>query len=50
LYVGMLKPGEWTFEWEGQLEDGSPASPGIYEVETQSGPTVLRKRVQIGAE
>jgi flagellar hook assembly protein FlgD len=50
LYAGMLQPGDWTFEWEGLLEDGSRAVPGAYFVETQSGSAVMQKKIQIEAE
>lgn len=47
LYAGMLPRGEWTFEWEGLLQDGTPAPEGTYTVETQSGRSRLQKQVVI---
>jgi len=47
LYVGMLPRGVWTFEWDGHLQDGTLAPEGEYKVETQSGRTLLQKRVLI---
>lgn len=47
LFAGMLPPGEWTFDWDGHIADGTHASSGIYQVETQSGKVVLQKKVQI---
>jgi len=50
LYAGMIQPGDWTFTWEGRAENGAAATPGVYLVETQSGRTVLQKRVQLDQE
>jgi hypothetical protein len=47
LYAGLLPPGDWTFEWDGHLQDGGHAPGGLYTVETQSGKTQLQKKISI---
>ena len=40
LYSGFLPAGNYSFSWDGKLEDGQRAPPGDYRIETQSGATV----------
>jgi hypothetical protein len=47
LYQGGLKAGDWVFEWDGKLTDGSPAQAGFYRIEVQSGAFIQRKNIQI---
>jgi hypothetical protein len=50
LYVGVLKPGKWSFQWEGKMENGDLAQPGTYQVEVQSGSVTLHKQIVIRDE
>ena len=50
LYANILDPGEWNFSWDGRQQDGRWAEAGDYQVETQSGKTVLRKEIKIVRE
>jgi hypothetical protein len=43
LYQGLLEPGNWAFDWNGRLGDGSPAPPGTYHIQVQSG-SILQSR------
>jgi hypothetical protein len=43
LYQGLLQPGNWAFDWNGRLGDGSPVPPGIYHIQVQSG-SILQSR------
>jgi hypothetical protein len=47
LYRGNLGPGNWVFQWDGQLSDGRSAGPGYYRIEVQSGLFVQTKKIQI---
>lgn len=47
LYRGNLGPGNWVFQWDGQLSDGRSASAGYYQIEVQSGLFVQTKKIQI---
>jgi hypothetical protein len=47
LFANLLDAGEWTFKWDGHQQDGQLAPAGAYEVEIQSGSTVLRKEIDI---
>jgi hypothetical protein len=43
LYQGLLEAGNWAFDWNGRLGDGSPAPPGTYHIQVQSG-SILQSR------
>jgi hypothetical protein len=47
LFSGELKPGQWRFEWDGRLEDGSKASPGTYDIAVKRGKSLQLKQVQL---
>jgi hypothetical protein len=47
LHAGFVDPGRWTFQWDGLLENGVPASTGFYRIDVQSGTTHLSKDIQI---
>jgi flagellar hook assembly protein FlgD len=47
LHAGVLEAGTWSFTWDGKAEDGSPASPGRYRLETRSGATTLVKDLEV---
>ena len=47
LYSGPLAAGQWSFQWNGKTSEGSPASPGYYQIEIKSGSNIQRKNVQI---
>ena len=47
LYQGILGPGNWAFEWDGQLLGGKKAEPGFYRIEVRSGAFVQYKKIQI---
>jgi flagellar hook assembly protein FlgD len=47
LHAGFVDPGRWTFQWDGLLENGVPASTGFYRIDVQSGTTHLSKHIQI---
>lgn len=47
LFNGALPAGKYDFTWDGKLEDGRPASPGNYRLETRSGPTVQTQEFSI---
>jgi hypothetical protein len=47
LFANLLSAGQWTFSWDGREQDGRLAPSGTYEVEIQSGNTVLRKGIKI---
>lgn len=45
LYQGSLPVGNWAFEWNGRLADGSLPPPGTYRIQVESGGVTLRKSV-----
>lgn len=53
LDLGVRRPGDTDWEWNGQLDDGSPAPPGIYQfsatvqrgTDVESVPTLIRSGV-----
>jgi hypothetical protein len=45
LYAGVLDPGKWSFQWDGLLANGQPASSGPYRIQVQNGPHILSKVV-----
>jgi hypothetical protein len=45
LYQGLLEPGNWAFDWNGRLGDGSPVPPGTYHIQVQSGAIVQSRSV-----
>ncbi|HUO58779.1 MAG TPA: FlgD immunoglobulin-like domain containing protein [bacterium] len=47
LYTGSLPAGNYSFSWDGKLEDGSKAQPGEYRIETHSGTTVQTQEFSI---
>ena len=47
LYQGMLRPGNWTFDWNGRLGDGGPPPAGTYQIQVVSGAVTLNKSVVI---
>lgn len=47
LYEGNLQPGSWTFDWNGDLEQGKKAPPGTYRIQVHSGGATLTRRVLI---
>jgi hypothetical protein len=47
LHAGFVDPGRRTFQWDGLLENGAPASAGFYRIDVQSGATRLSKGIQI---
>jgi hypothetical protein len=47
LYSGPLGAGQWVFEWDGKLPGGGKASPGVYQVEVQSGSYRGLKNIRI---
>jgi hypothetical protein len=50
LYVGLLKAGQWHFQWDGKLESGEYAHPGTYQIQVLSGAETLSKQIVIKAE
>lgn len=50
LFVGMLKPGKWDFQWDGKLENGTPAGPGAYSIEVQSNGQAQTREIIIHGE
>ena len=47
LYEGMLGPGSWVFDWDGNLTNGQKAQPGYYQIQVISGPVTQKKVIQI---
>ncbi|HUO57639.1 MAG TPA: FlgD immunoglobulin-like domain containing protein [bacterium] len=47
LFQGILKEGNWAFDWNGRLPDGQAAAPGRYQIQVQSGGRVQAKNVLI---
>ncbi len=47
LYRGSLGIGDWIFQWNGKLADGSPAQAGYYQIEVKVGAYSQRKTIQI---
>ena len=47
LYRGFLQPGNWGFEWNGQLSDGQAAASGYYQIQLNSGSAIQKKVIQI---
>jgi hypothetical protein len=47
LYAGVLDPGQWSFQWDGLLANGKPASNGPYRIEVQNGAHILSKMVRL---
>ncbi|MGH7738876.1 MAG: hypothetical protein ACREL1_01900 [bacterium] len=47
LYRGLLKPGNWGFEWDGKLADRSIAASGYYQIQLNSGSGPQKKIIQI---
>lgn len=47
IYRGRLNPGNWVFEWDGQLSDGRHAPAGFYRIEVRSGTYTQSKKIQI---
>jgi hypothetical protein len=50
LYAGFLGRGKWNFTWDGKLDSGELAHPGLYRVEVQSGKDVLTKEITISSD
>jgi hypothetical protein len=50
LFANILEAGRWNFSWDGRTKDGRLAKAGLYQVETQSGKTLLRKEIRIVRE
>ena len=47
LFRGELRPGQWRFEWDGRLENGSKASPGGYTIAVKRGKSLQLKQIQL---
>ena len=47
LFNGALPAGNWAFEWNGLLKDGTLAQPGSYQIKVQSGSWSQTKEVLI---
>ncbi len=47
LYRGYLEPGNWGFEWNGQLSNGQAAASGYYQIQLDSGSAAQKKVIQI---
>lgn len=50
LYVGLLKPGQWRFQWDGKQEKGGWVPPGNYQIQVLSGAITLTKQIAIRSE
>jgi flagellar hook assembly protein FlgD len=47
LFDENMKTGSWSVDWDGRLNDGRPAQPGLYRVEVQTNGTVKNREVRI---
>lgn len=47
LYEGTIQAGRWSFEWDGLMSNGEPASPGLYRIEVNSGGVTQSKSVSV---
>jgi hypothetical protein len=47
IYSGQLGPGEWRFEWDGRLADGTRAAPGTYTIAVQRGASLQTEQVHL---
>jgi hypothetical protein len=47
LYQGPLKAGQWSFVWNGLLDNGQPAIPGTYKIFVDSSAGSKSKEVTI---
>jgi FlgD Ig-like domain len=47
LYTGFVRPGRWSFQWNGMLSDGQPAPAGDYRIDVQSGASHQTKDIRI---
>ncbi len=47
LFNGMLPAGKQIFTWDGTTDSGTPAPPGAYSFEIQSGERTIQSKVRI---
>jgi hypothetical protein len=47
LYTGFLKPGHWSFTWDGLLSNGQPALAGKYAIQVLSDRGTMTKNVDL---
>src|SRR5665213_693160 len=47
LSTGFIQPGHWSFRWDGDLSDGSPATAGQYQIDVQTGALHQTKAIRI---
>jgi hypothetical protein len=47
LYTGFLKPGHWSFTWDGLLSDGKAAPAGKYTIQVVSDRGTMAKNVDL---
>lgn len=47
LFTGFVESGRWSFQWDGLLENGEPASAGDYLIDVQSGASRQSKNIHI---
>jgi flagellar hook assembly protein FlgD len=50
LYDGPLEEGWWAFTWDGILENGHPAAPGVYRIEVGGASGVKSQEVEISTK
>lgn len=50
LYTGFLKPGRWSFTWDGLLSGGKSAPPGSYSIQVRSDLGTMVKNVELSVQ
>ncbi len=50
VFAGLLSAGKRTFTWDGRTDAGMPAPAGLYTLQVQSGPDVMRRQVHLQAD
>jgi hypothetical protein len=47
LYTGLLKPGEWRFQWDGRDAAEIPVVPGLYRIVVEKDKNISIKEITI---
>ncbi len=47
LYEGSLGTGDWVFDWDGKLADGTALTPGVYDICLLSEGRIQRKPLNL---